>query len=167
MRVLALTAALGLAAAVAYPLVTRQIAINREAAAAEWLYAIGEAQGRFRAANGGYAASLQSLVEPCGDGAAVLAVQLTHARIVDSGHEMAVRPASAASQGPSDCHGRATTSDFYVSARPLVIGRDGSRGLAMTSAGRVFLFFDGVPPTEADMAPGGLAMPLDAMSKIP
>lgn len=157
MRIGILVASLGLVAAISYPLVNHQLAGARENAAIEWLRAIGEAQARFRTTHGGYAATLQSLVEPCGGQAPLLRATLTDWKIVDAGHEVALRPARGAVDGPLDCHGRVSSSDFYVSARPVVVGRDGFRGMAMTSAGHIFVFFDGVPPAEGDMAPGGAA----------
>lgn len=169
MRFVTITAAIALIAAVSYPLATRQIALQRQAAAAEWLDAIADAQTRFRSAHGGYAARLASLVEPCsGQPPLLSATLMTPAAstfpstanaepvIADHGHEIAMRPARDAVEGPLDCHGRATVSDYYVSARPIHVDRYAMRALAMISERRVFVFVDGVPPTEEDMA-GGLA----------
>lgn len=166
MRVDTVAAAIGLIAAVSYPLITRQTALTREARAVEWLGAIADAQARFRAENGGYSATLASLTEGCSGRPAALRATPTNGVLVDAGHEISLHRAKGAGDGAIDCHGRVTTTDFYASARPIVAGQDGARGLAMTSAGRVFVFVDGVPPAEADIA-GGLAMPLDDMSKIP
>jgi hypothetical protein len=166
-RALAVIAGLGLVAALLYPVLNTRRAVRQEAAAVALLHEVEAAQALFHEATGGYAASLDSLAAGCDGAAPFLAAPLVGGHIVDAGHEVAMRAARAAVPGPPDCHGRPTASDYYVSARPQVMGRDGSRGMAMTSAGRIFLFFDGVPPTEADMAPGGLAMPLDAMERIP
>lgn len=157
MRAIVLALLLGLIAAVSYPLVVRQATIDGEAAARRWLLDVGSAQARFHAANGGYAATLQSLVEPCGNRAPELAATLVGGAVLDAGYEIALRPAQGAIDGPADCHGRLTVTDYYVSARPVTSGAAGTEALAMTSAARVFTFVDGVPPTEADMMPGGLA----------
>jgi hypothetical protein len=175
-RFVTLTAAIALVAAVSFPLATRQLALAREAAAREWLRAIGDAQEQFRTAHGGYAAKLDSLVEACAGKAAFLSATLTHGgpglpaasasgTIVDHGHEIAMRPARDAADGPVDCHGRATTTDFYLSVRPVHVDRYAMRALAMTSTGRVYEFHDGVPPTEPDMSPDGLALPIDEWSR--
>jgi hypothetical protein len=184
-RIAIVIAALGLVAAVSYPLVNRQIRMGRENAAIEWLLAVGEAQERFRATHGGYAATLQSLVEPCPDdtpGAAGTSSIPSTPRPLGSpgtpgtpgpigtlstpGYETALRPAQDAGDGPIDCHGRVSSTNFYVSARPVVMSRDGFRGMAMTSAGRIFVFLDGVPPAEREMGPGGMATPLEISGRV-
>lgn len=156
-----LLAAAGLVAAVSYPLVTRRMAAEGERAAFGWLRTIADAQARFRIANGGYATTTDSLVEPCGGQPPALTATLTGQHIVDAGYELRMRGAREAAAGPLDCHGRATAMDFYVSARPITAQPHGSRGMAMTATGRIFVFFDGVPPAESDMGAGGLATPLE------
>jgi Tfp pilus assembly protein PilE len=154
-------AAAGLVAAVSYPLVTRRVAAEGERAAITWLHTIADAQARFRIVNGGYATTLDSLVEPCGSQQPALSAVLTGQHIVDAGYEMTMRGKREAVAGPLDCHGRATSTDFYVAARPLLVQPEGSRGMAMTSGGGIFVFFDGVPPREVEMGVGGLAVPLE------
>jgi hypothetical protein len=133
------------------------------------LEAIVGAQKAFRerGGHGGYAVSLESLTTPCPGASAVLDASLSGGEIHDSGYRLTMRPATGADAGPADCHGRSTTTDFVVSATPLRPGVDGTRSMATGASGRVFLFHDAVPPAEADMAAGGLAVPLDAPLRIP
>lgn len=164
MRAAIAIALLGLVAAVAYPLATRQTRIERERAAIAWLRAVAEAQTHFRASQGGYAGTLDSLSTPCPPTTASTGTSGTSdtpGTLGTLNHTVTLRPAATASEGPLDCHGRPTFSDFYASARPNLVGRDGLYGLALTATGRIFVFFEGVPPTEQDMAAGGLATPLD------
>lgn len=68
----------------------------------------------------------------------------------------------------TDCHGRATSSDFYAAVAPRS-ALDGRQAMAMLSWGRIYVFFDGIAPLESDMGPRGLAVPLDRLEsfKIP
>lgn len=145
---------------------------------------------------GRYAASLESLITPCPGAAtstplrriAATGYALTvrarageplaaagsddrrpHAASRDPGASIrqASEPPGLEASVPIDCHGRPTASDFVASAAPIRPGIDGLRALSVSSDGRIFVFFDGVPPTEIDMAPRGLAMPLDNLRKIP
>jgi hypothetical protein len=150
----------------AVPLLWHFKMVRAERAAADLVSEISLAQHRFNETGmSGYATDLVSLITPCAgrSGAALRAIADAQ------GYELALRPARAAQPVARDCHGRPTASDFYVSARPRLPGRDGRRAFAATSNGRVFVFFDGVPPSERDMEPGGLAVPLDRieMFKIP
>jgi hypothetical protein len=60
-------------------------------------------------------------------------------------------------------------SDYYASAEPGSSRPPAHQAFAVTSAGRVFVFFDGIAPRERDMAPGGTATPLEQVPalKIP
>jgi hypothetical protein len=82
----------------------------------------------------------------------------------ESGFDVSLRPAQGASTASADCHGQATTTDFYAALQPASVAAAPRRAYAVTGlSGRVFVFFDGVAPLEADMAPGGLATPLDTL----
>jgi hypothetical protein len=84
------------------------------------------------------------------------------------GYRFVLRAARTARDVGLDCHGRRTASDFYAAATPAneFAGRE---AMAMTSWGRIYVFFDGIAPLESDMAVGGLAVPLDTLEafKIP
>jgi Tfp pilus assembly protein PilE len=141
---------------------------DAEKAAAATLNAIVEAQRAFRKAGGrgGYATDLQSLTEPCaGEGAAVLAGT---AAIAGYDYRVVVRAAERAAMAGTDCHGRPVASNFYASVRPAHAWA-GRQAMASTARGRIYVFFDGLPPVERDMDAGGLAVPLDTLDtfKIP
>jgi hypothetical protein len=118
---------------------------------------------RARSSHSGYATSVESLIRPCPDGRPAVLDQWAV-----RGYVLSVRAAHDARVGGVDCHGRPTASDFYASAQPAG-AFDGRLALAVTSRGRVFVFFDGVPPREDDMRFGGLAVSVEALAgfKIP
>jgi len=132
---------------------------------------VGEAQQRFRTAGGegGYATDLESLRTPCPGQTQAALSDVAVKALGSARYELLVRPRAGSAFAGVDCHGRQTARDFYLSARPRVTGVDGERAMAMTASGRIFLFFDGIPPREADMTAGGLATPLDSLEtlKIP
>jgi type II secretory pathway pseudopilin PulG len=137
-----------------------------EDAAAETLSAIREAQRVFRRATGGYATDLASLTRGCPSQAvAMLREPLATAEYE---YRVVLRASSRAMEAGSDCHGKPTASDFYAAVSP---GQPwaGRQAMAVTSRGRIYVFFDGIAPVERDMDTGGLAVPLDALDtfKIP
>jgi hypothetical protein len=139
-----------------------------EGTAASTLEVITEAQRAFRktGGRGGYATDLNSLMQPCaGETHAVLPPTLPTAAVE---YTVVVRAARGAAAVGADCHGRPTATDFYVSAQPLHEWA-GTQAMAATSWGRIYLFFDGLAPTEHDIEAGGLAVPLDTLGtfKIP
>lgn len=170
LRAAALLAAASIAVAVAYPLVTSLAVKRREHSASVSLQAVAAAQLAFRASagRGGYAATLISLTTPCpGAGTPTLLTKLDGEEWVSSGYRISLRAARGAAVTGLDCHGQPTSEDFVASARPIRVGVDGMRAMSVRADGRTYVFFDGVPPEEQDMAAGGLAMPLDALTRIP
>jgi type II secretory pathway pseudopilin PulG len=167
-RVVIAMAVAGVAAAVGVPVSSSYRMAKTERAAADTLQAIADAQRAFRrgGGRGGYAVDVASLTRPCpGDAQAVLDIDPAV-----SGHDyvFVLRPASGASTAGVDCHGRATTTDFYAAARPAHAWA-GRQALATTARGRIYVFFDGIAPLERDMGALGLAVPLDRLDtfKIP
>jgi hypothetical protein len=162
----------GVVAAIAAPLVNlaQMRAATRQAGVA--LEAIHQAQEGFRltGGRGGYASDLASLMTACpGDGQPALRDSVEAVPIRALAFEVRLRAAEGAQVLAVDCHQRPAASDYYASAAPRQNGVDGRQALAMTSGGRIFVFFDGVPPRQEDMGGGGLAVPLDTLSsfKIP
>lgn len=139
-----------------------------EHVAADTLEAIVEAQRAFRKAGGrgGYATDLHSLTQPCPND--VTSPHLTLARLAGYDYRAVVRAAERATLVGTDCHGRPAASDFYASLQPAH-GWAGRHAFASTSWGRIYVFFDGLPPVERDMDARGLAVPLDTLDtfKIP
>jgi hypothetical protein len=54
--------------------------------------------------------------------------------------------------------------DYYVGVQPAGGRVAAQRAYGSTGAGRIFVFVDGIAPTETDMVPGGLATPLEDMA---
>jgi hypothetical protein len=136
-----------------------------EDAAAMLLERIVEAQREFRDRNGrrGYATDLASLVARCpGDQNSALELPERFE------YELTLRAAEGAALRGTDCHGRPVASDFYAAAWPMS-ALSGRQAFAVTARGRIHVFFDGLPPREADFRPQGLAVPLDTLRtfKIP
>jgi hypothetical protein len=170
LRAAALLAAASIAVAVAYPVATNLAMKRREHSASLSLKAVAAAQLAFRAGagRGRYAAALSSLTTPCpGAGTPTLLTALNGEEWVSSGYRISLRAAREAAVTGLDCHGQPTAEDFVASARPIRVGVDGLRAMSVRADGRTYVFFDGVPPEEHDMAAGGLAMPLDALTRIP
>lgn len=163
-RIVSLVALAGIVTAILYAAGVRARMKWQEDAAAEALAAVVNAQRAFRdgGGRGGYATSLASLTTPCPSGE-----RPTMAGVGASGYDIRVRAAAGTSAAGTDCHGRSTALDFVASAVPARPGVDGLRAMSVSAAGRTFVFFDGIAPREADMAAGGLAMPLDALTPIP
>jgi type II secretory pathway pseudopilin PulG len=160
---------LGVIVGAALPLGWHIQTLQREQRAEEALHVVGAAQIAFRAAGGagGFATDLASLQTPCaGQPPNEPPAPATDAVI---GYVITLRIARGSTPVGVDCHGRPTSSDYYAAVAPRPGRTDGRRAFAMTSAGHVFVFVDGIAPTELDMAPGGLAIPREALDtfKIP
>jgi hypothetical protein len=150
----------GLAIVAGYGLASRLQMVRHEQEAADRLAAIADAQEAFRAdgGRGGYASSLESLTSACpGAGTPMLRERLTGGRIVTGGYAFSLRPHRDATPAGTDCFGRVTMTDFVASAAPISVGVDGLRAMSVVAGRRLFVFFDGVAPAEADMTSGGLA----------
>lgn len=161
-------AVIGTVAAVSIQVQAQLRMREAEQVAAATLTALVDAQRAFRKAGGrgGYATDLRSLTEPCPNQPTASASSLPPFASYD--YQMVVRAAERASLVGTDCHGRQTASDFYASLQPAH-GWAGRQAVAATSWGRIYVFFDGLPPLERDMEAGGLAVPLDTLDtfKIP
>jgi hypothetical protein len=156
--------------AASWPLVEHVQTRQREQTAIAMLEALAAAQHTFRLQGGGdgFATSLASLTEPCpGADRRVFDATPVDGVLIASGYRVTLRARRGASAGRIDCHGRPTAGDFVASATPRRAGIDGTRSMSVMAAGRVYVFVDPVAPAEADMTPGGLAVPLDAPVRIP
>ncbi len=166
-----LAAGCGIGLAVGVSLVNRAREIRREQAAVDALQSIVRAQQAFRkrGGRGGYTTELRSLSTPCPGEAqpALDAVAEADGAPSVAGYRLVLRAKSGSRSGPVDCHGWPTAADYLASAGPNRPGIDGSRAFAVMASGRVYYFVDGVPPTETDMEPGGLAISVDAPLRIP
>jgi type IV pilus assembly protein PilA len=160
-EVLVVAAIISVLAAVAMVSMLRAKISANEASAIASLRAINTAEGAYStsAASGGFATDLTVLATPCPGGtAAFISPDLAGDPARKSGYNV-ILAAGSSSPGPSDCNGTAARSGYYLTAAPQAFAT-GTRGFATTH--RFVLYFDpsGVPPTEAQMAPGGGAMVL-------
>ena len=141
-----------------------------EATVTEALGRLHRAQQSFQTRTGsGYASDVASLITAC-PGQSTSALDPTVVRDVDrADYRMTLRGAQDATSIGTDCHGRALVSDYYAAVQPRRSTTAGERAYALTSIGRIFLFYDGMPPLERDMVSGGLATPLESAAafKIP
>jgi hypothetical protein len=129
---------------------------RNERAAIDAVTAVQAAQQQFYSRYAAYATSLASLVTPCdGERSAPAAL----ADLDPEGYRIEVRGAMGAGEKPRDCHGRATATDYYVAVVPTSPSTPSQTAFAARSDGRVFLFYDGIAPREADMS-SGLPTPL-------
>ena len=154
---------------VAWPFLRYAAKARDESRALQAVRRIGEAQASFRALSGtgAYATSVDSLTIGCANTPAAMSVTVLD-ELEAAGYEVQLRAAVAARTVATDCQGRPTADDFYVGAQPRSADRAAQRAFAATSQG-IFAFFDAVAPAERDMAHGGLAIPVDALTafKIP
>ena len=161
---------MGIAVIGAIPLVRYAQKTAAEARAVERLRQLHEAQRHFRTmSGGGFAIDLTSLITPCpGHNTSVLASEVA-TDLSRIGYRLELRAAERATPVSRDCHGREAMSDYYAAVLPETPMTAGQQAFAVTSRGRVYLFYDGLPPLERDMRPGGLAIPHDAAGtfKIP
>jgi hypothetical protein len=157
----------GLVVVGSIPLVgyARKTAAERDAADA--LGGVHAAQEAFRNAGGrgGYASQVDSLATPCEGAAPSLPPALVR-EVAAIRYRLVVRPAVDASPAGVDCHGRPVVSDYYAAVHPDGADAPGQRAFAARADGRIYLFYDGVPPAERDMGEGGLATPLDAAAEF-
>lgn len=132
-------------------------------AASRFLAQLQQSQAAFRAAAGGFAATLDSLTTACAAGGPWLeAADLE--RLDRAGYVLRLRARTGAQTGPPDCHGRATVDDYHAAVQPASARTAPQRAFATTAAGRIFVFVDGIAPAEPDMARGGLATALEHMA---
>jgi hypothetical protein len=157
---------LGTLIVTALPLIRYAQKTRAETRAAAVLGRVAEAQQRFRLASTGFASTLASLTTPCGlPSGALLDVQAL-SDLTDAGYRLLLRPAQRANVIGRDCHGVETVSDYYAAVLPDAPTAAGQQAFAVTSKGRIYLFYDGLPPVEGDMEAGGLATALDAADRF-
>ena len=149
-------------AAIAAPRLLRARISANESAVIGSLRAVNNAQAAYAsgaADNSGYAPSFRVLSAACpGATMGFISPDLSSDPSQRSGYQIDLTGSGAA--GPTDCNGEATRLAYYLTSRPLSIGLTGNRGFATSN--RAVIYFDpgGTPPPEADIAPGGPAMPL-------
>ena len=150
-------------AAVGWVIAGHVARVRAHAAATGFLTRLNESQQSFKTVASGFASELDSLTRACPSGQGPWLDAKVVETLKHAGYLVRLRPrAGAAFLGP-DCHGRALVNDYYVAVEPASSRDVGQYAYSSGGAGRVYVFVDGVAPREADMAPGGLATPLEAM----
>jgi hypothetical protein len=134
---------------------------RHEQLAIDTLGQIHQAQERLRAASGGYATDVATLVRGCEDGGAAVPHEILD-DLASAGYVLQLRAAVDATVIGQDCAGRPLASDYYVSAAPRTAWEAAGKAFAGRAGGQLFVFVDGIPPREADLITG-LSTPVDAL----
>ncbi len=136
---------------------------GNEASAIGSLRALNSAETSYSAAagKGGFAPQFSTLSAACPSSTiGFISVDLALDPSVKSGYTVVLTASSTSTPGLSDCNGTATVTGYYGTATPVTTGITGQRAFATTNNGTIFFDPSGVPPTEAAMAPGGSAAPI-------
>ena len=161
-ELIVVVATIGIVAAIAIPSLLRAKIATNETATLGSMRAVNSAQAAYAAAAapGAYATSFGVLTQSCpGSSQGFISPDLAGDPATKSGYLVALGPGSLG-PGPADCNGTATSVGYYLTAVPITANLTGSRGFASTSPGVVYFTATGLPPTEAEMAPGGGATPI-------
>ena len=162
LELLMVVAIIGVLGALTIPALLRAKIAANESAVLGSLRAVNSAQTAYAssASTGGFASSLSVLIQPCpSTSQGFISPDLAGDPAQKSGYSVALGPGSFGS-APADCNGVATSAGYYLTAVPLAIGRTGQRGFASTTPGVIYFHNSGLAPTQAQMAPGGGAMPV-------
>jgi prepilin-type N-terminal cleavage/methylation domain-containing protein len=148
--------------AISVPMLMRARMAANEAAAIGSLRSVSSAEAGYSgaAAPGGYAILLATLATPCpGSSVGFISPDLSIDPSTRNGYIITLAPGTGV-PGPDDCNGNATLTGYYSTAAPISAGRTGHRAFASTHRAVLFVDPTGVPPTNAQMAPGGGGTPL-------
>jgi type IV pilus assembly protein PilA len=162
-ELLIVVAIIGILAVIAVPALVRARISGNEASAVGSLRAINSSETSYAgsAGRGGYAVLLATLAASCPSSTlGFISPDLSNDPSQKSGYTVALSASTGAVPGPNDCNGTATRTGFYVNAIPVSVGVSGHRAFASGGNGTIFFDSSGVAPTEAQMAPGGGATPI-------
>jgi prepilin-type N-terminal cleavage/methylation domain-containing protein len=162
-ELLIVIAVIGILSAIVAPALIRARLAGNEASAIGSMRAINSAEASYSAlaGKGGYATQLSVLSVPCPSSTAgFISPDLSLDPSRKSGYTITLAAGAVGTPGPNDCNGTATLTAYYAIAEPLTIGISGHRAFATTGRGTIFYDPSGTAPTEAQMAPGGGALPL-------
>ena len=150
-ELLIVVAIIGIIAAIAVPGLLRARMSGNESSAIGSMRAINSAQAAFSSANsGGYAGTLDVLVEACTGGTqGFISQDLGAASNVKSGFTVTMAAAGTATPIPTPPAGCiATTTNYYATARPLSFGSTGTRSFATTEQGTIFYVSAAAAPAD-------------------
>ncbi len=141
-ELLIVVAIISILAAIAVPSLLNSKRSANEASAMTTLRYITQSEVAYSAScgQGGFAVSFTVLGTPAPgtkDGFVTADLGST-ATPQKSGYVFTLAPAAGAAQGPNDCNGTATQTDFYVTAVPQTFGSTGSRSFATDSRNTIW-----------------------------
>jgi hypothetical protein len=104
---------------------------------------------------------LAVLVQPCPNSpVGFISPDLSQDPTTKSGYIVALAAGAGSQPGQTDCNGTPTETAFHSTAIPASVGLSGGRAFAATANGTIFFLSGGTAPTEAQMVPGGGALPI-------
>jgi prepilin-type N-terminal cleavage/methylation domain-containing protein len=162
-ELLIVIAIVGTVSAIAVPAMLRARMSGNEASAIGSLRALSNAETSYSAATGrgAYAAQLATLATPCPSSTAgFISPDLALDPSIKSGYTIVLARAAASIVGLADCNGTPTTTAYYSTASPVIVGTTGQRAFAMAGNGTIFFGSLGIPPTEGAIALGGGGSPI-------
>jgi type IV pilus assembly protein PilA len=162
-ELLIVVAIIGVIAAIAVPALLRARLSGNEGSAIGSLRAINSAETSYAASSAvrGYAVQLAVLVVPCpNSGVGFISPDLSTDPAFKSGYQIDLAAGSTAQPAGADCNGTGTQTAFYATAVPTSPGVSGVRSFASTANGTIFYMNSGAAPAEAEMVPGGAALPI-------
>jgi type II secretory pathway pseudopilin PulG len=142
-------AIIGLIAAIAVPTIFRSRMAANETAAVATIRNVTTAQLTYAltCGYGLYASSFPDLGDPNGDG--YLPYDLTSNPMpIKTGYVYDLQPGLVGPSGLADCHGNATSLDYYITAAPQAIGDTGNRAFASNQGNVIWQDAAGNPPVE-------------------
>ena len=151
-ELLIVVAIIGLIAAIAVPGLLRARMTANETSAIGSLRAIATAEASYAAAcgNGSYATLFTTLaVGPGGSGDGFLSPDLANAPVpAKNGYVFTLGPGAGAVSTTLDCNAVLTSTAYYMSATPVVIGATGARGFAANQGIAIWQDRSGGAPAE-------------------
>ena len=160
-RAITLVPLLGALTGVSVPLMRHFEQRRHERVAIEVLREVQAAQEQLRRKVNGYAADVASLIAGCPDNAPQTGSGWP-ARLEEAGYVLIIRPAAGA-QDAGPCGSRRLAADYYASVEPRTATALGQQAFAARAGTGIYLFYDGIAPTEQDIG-RGLATPLEQRS---
>jgi hypothetical protein len=154
----------GLVVAISLPFVWSWQGQRDESTAIAVLTRVREVQETFRSVAGAYATDIETLQASCA-GSSPDAMRAALGALRDAGYELTLRATQDIEASGTDCTGRPTAGDYYVAAAPIRSETYAQRAYAARADGRIYVFFDRVPPRESDIE-AGLATPLDQLEEF-
>ena len=157
-ELLIVVAIIGIIAAIAVPGLLRARMAGNEASAIGSVRAIGSAETDYWGLSRGYADTLEALGAACpGSTVPFISPDLATTGVVKSGFIFNVTNGVGVA-GPADCNNTPTSTSFYATAAPEVIGSSGNRAFATNPALAIWQDTSGAVPAEPFVVAGTVSM---------